>query len=82
MKKLLALLLSIAMVLSLAACADEPEVTTAFPDVRPRDYYHKAVLWAAQRGITVGMDGGYFRPALNCTRAQIVTFLYRDVKNP
>ena len=60
----------------------EPEVTTAFPDVRPRDYYHKAVLWAAQRGITVGMDGGYFRPALNCTRAQIVTFLYRDIKNP
>ena len=60
----------------------EPEVTTAFPDVRPRDYYHKAVLWAAQRGITVGMDGGYFRPALNCTRAQIVTFLYRDIKKP
>ena len=60
----------------------EPEVTTAFPDVRPNNYYHKAVLWAAQRGITVGMDGGYFRPNLNCTRAQIVTFLYRDVKNP
>lgn len=60
----------------------EPTVTTAFPDVRPGDFYHKAVLWAAQRGITVGMDGGYFRPELSCTRAQIVTFLYRDVKNP
>lgn len=60
----------------------EPEITTAFPDVRSRDYYYKAVLWAAQRGITVGMDGGYFRPTLSCTRAQIVTFLYRDVKNP
>ena len=60
----------------------EPTVTTAFPDVRPGDYYHKAVLWAAQRKITVGMDGGYFRPGLSCTRAQIVTFLYRDVNNP
>ena len=60
----------------------EPTITTAFPDVRPRDYYHKAVLWAAQQGITVGMDGGLFRPALSCTRAQIVTFLYRDAKNP
>ena len=60
----------------------EPDITTAFPDVRSGDYYYKAVLWAAQRGITVGMDGGYFRPTLTCTRAQIVTFLYRDEKNP
>lgn len=60
----------------------EPAVTTAFPDVSTGSFYHKAVLWAAQRGITVGMDGGYFRPGLSCTRGQIVTFLYRDVKNP
>ena len=60
----------------------EPAITTAFPDVKPGSYYHKAVLWAAQRKITVGMDGGYFRPELGCTRAQIVTFLYRDAKNP
>lgn len=60
----------------------EPSVSTAFPDVRPGAYYRDAVLWAAQRGITVGMDGGYFRPDLNCTRGQIVTFLYRDEKNP
>lgn len=59
-----------------------PTVATAFPDVHPGDFYHKAVLWAAERGITVGMDGGYFRPASSCTRAQIVTFLYRDAKNP
>ena len=59
-----------------------PTVTTAFPDVKPRSYYHKAVLWAAQREITVGMDGGYFRPEHHCNRAQIVTFLYRDAKNP
>ena len=60
----------------------EPTVTTAFPDVSTGSFYHKAVLWAAQREITVGMDGGLFRPELSCTRAQIVTFLYRDAKNP
>ena len=60
----------------------EPSVTTAFPDVPAGRFYHKAVLWAAQRGITVGMDGGLFHPELSCTRAQIVTFLYRDAKNP
>lgn len=60
----------------------EPEITSVFPDVRPGAYYNKAVSWAAQRGITVGMDGGYFCPDLSCTRAQIVTFLYRDAKNP
>lgn len=59
-----------------------PSVTTAFPDVQAGSFYHKAVLWAAQRGITVGMDGGCFCPDLQCSRAQIVTFLYRDAKNP
>lgn len=62
--------------------APEPEITTAFPDVAGDAFYHKAVLWAAQREITVGMDGGLFRPNLDCNRGQIVTFLYRDEKNP
>ena len=60
----------------------EPGISTAFPDVPPGSFYHKAVLWAAHREITVGMDGGLFRPDLSCTRGQIVTFLYRDEKNP
>lgn len=60
----------------------EPVGTISFPDVPAGSFYHKAVLWAAEREITLGMDGGYFRPALSCTRAQIVTFLYRDTKNP
>lgn len=60
----------------------EPTVSSAFPDVSQDSYYHKAVLWAAERGITVGMDGGYFRPDCSCTRSEIVTFLYRDAKNP
>ena len=60
----------------------EPTINTPFPDVRPSDFYYKAVLWAAEKGITAGMDGGYFRPAALCNRAQIVTFLYKDAKNP
>ena len=60
----------------------EPTVTTAFPDVPAGSYYRNAVLWAAQRNITVGMDGGKFCPDLPCTRGQIVTFLYRDEHNP
>ena len=60
----------------------EPTAESTFPDVSTTDFFHKAVLWAAQRGITVGMDGGYFCPHFPCTRAQIVTFLYRDETNP
>lgn len=60
----------------------EPMGLTGFPDVPEDAFYCKAVLWAAQRGITVGMDGGFFRPELSCSRAQIVTFLYRDENNP
>lgn len=60
----------------------EPDLTAGFDDVEAGSFYHKAVLWAAQRGITQGMDGGLFCPELPCSRAQIVTFLYRDEKNP
>lgn len=58
-----------------------PESSAAFPDVFPGDYYYDAVCWAAARNITVGMDGGNFCPGVECTRGQIVTFLYRDEKN-
>ena len=60
----------------------EPSVSSAFTDISPKKYYYEAVLWAAGREITVGMEGGYFRPDYSCTRGQIVTFLYRDAKNP
>lgn len=60
----------------------EPDEAIAFPDVPQDSFCFRAVGWAAQRGITLGMDGGLFRPELSCSRAQIVTFLYRDEKNP
>lgn len=58
----------------------EPFLTTAFPDVPEGSFFHDAVLWAAQKEITLGMDDGLFHPAQVCNRAQIVTFLYRDAK--
>ena len=48
-----------------------------FMDVNASDYYHDAVLWAAENGITGGTGANTFSPDAPCTRAQIVTFLYR-----
>lgn len=56
-----------------------PMVTAENPfmDVNAADYYHDAVLWAAETGITGGTGANTFSPDAPCTRAQIVTFLYR-----
>lgn len=48
-----------------------------FRDVRSSDYYYEPVLWAVENGITSGTSATTFAPSSACTRAQIVTFLYR-----
>ena len=53
------------------------EGSVAFSDVPADSYYADAVAWAAANSITEGIGGGLFGPADDCTRAQIVTFLYR-----
>ena len=50
----------------------------SFADVEADAYYADAVVWAAEQGITSGTTAETFSPAQACTRAQIVTFLYRD----
>ena len=50
---------------------------SAFGDVPADSYYADAVAWAVERGITSGIGGGLFGPDHACTRAQIVTFLYK-----
>ncbi|MBR2048167.1 MAG: leucine-rich repeat protein [Oscillospiraceae bacterium] len=52
-----------------------------FTDVRESDYFHTPVLWAVENGITSGTGEGRFSPNLPCTRAQVVTFLYRAFAN-
>lgn len=52
-----------------------------FTDVTGADYYDSAVAWAVAEGITNGTGGNTFSPAADCTRAQIVTFMYRNMAN-
>lgn len=51
--------------------------SAGFSDVAADAYYAQAVAWAKEHGITDGIGGGLFGSANDCTRAQIVTFLYR-----
>ena len=62
----------------------EPTITeNPFTDVKPSDYYYKAVLWAVEKGITSGTGNGTtFSPSDVCTRDQAVTFLYRAAGSP
>lgn len=53
---------------------------SGFTDVSADAYYAKAVAWAVQNGITTGTGFGVFSADAACTRAQIVTFLYRNRK--
>jgi|GEM_PF-1009815 len=48
-----------------------------FSDVQSGDYFYDAVLWAAEKGVTKGTDPTHFSPAPDCTRGEVVTFLYR-----
>lgn len=61
------------------AGSPEPGSAGSFRDVPYRAYYADAVAWAVEYGITNGTAPGLFSPAQTCTRAQIVTFLYRDL---
>ena len=60
--------------------AGSPAVSggSAFSDVAANAYYANAVAWAEQNEITGGIGGGLFGSGNDCTRAQIVTFLYRS----
>ncbi len=61
----------------------EPKTTNMpFKDVKPGSYYEKAVLWAVENNITNGTGITTFSPDANCTRAQIVTFLWRSKGEP
>ena len=64
-----------------AAFVKEVE-TSPFSDVSTSAYYYKAVKWAQKKGITGGIGNGLFVPNQPCTRAQIVTFLWRAAGSP
>ena len=64
-----------------ATFVKEAEVSP-FSDVSTTAYYYEAVKWAREKGITGGIGNGLFGPNQPCTRAQIVTFLWRAQQSP
>lgn len=62
-----------------------PEISSEknpFEDIGPSNYYYKPVLWAIEKGISVGTSSTTFSPDSECTRAQIITFLWRSQGSP
>lgn len=59
----------------------EPE-STVFTDMSTSAYYYDAVMWAVENGVTNGTSATTFSPDLACTRAQMVTFLWRAAGSP
>jgi len=54
-----------------------PTTVNGFTDVAAGDFYAEAVAWAVENGVTNGTSATTFSPSNGCTRAQIVTFLFR-----
>ena len=62
--------------------AAAPAVHNPFQDVTTERFFYNAVLWAASSGVANGMDDVHFMPDLECTRGQVVTFLWRAEGTP
>ena len=65
-----------------SGCPTPKSTSNPFRDVKTTDYYYTAVLWAAENGITTGTSATTFSPNDPCTRAHVVTFLWRAQKEP
>ena len=63
-------------------CPEAKNPVNPFSDVHEGDYFYKAVLWAVERGITNGTSATTFSPHALCTRAHVVTFLWRGDGEP
>ncbi len=61
---------------------DDLPIKNPFSDVKETDFFYDAVLWAVDYGITTGTGPITFSPYDNCTRAQVVTFLWRSAGSP
>ena len=65
-----------------AGCPEPKSAKNPFKDVKTKDYFCRAVLWAVEQGITNGTSETTFSPSAPVTRAQTVTFLYRAAGSP
>lgn len=57
-----------------------PDLPTPFSDLSPSDFCCDAVMWVVGKGISGGIGSRMFDPDNDCTRGQIVTFLWRAMK--
>ena len=79
-KRLLTLLLCLCTLLSVLPVS--AMAASAFSDVKDGDYFAEPVAWAVQQGITNGTSATTFSPNQTCTRAEILTFLWRAAGSP
>ena len=63
-------------------CPEPATTENPFTDVDPSSAFYKAILWAAETGITAGTSDTTFSPGNPCTRAHVVTFLWRTMDKP
>ena len=63
-------------------CPEASSDAAAFADVHEDDYFSKAILWAVGENVTKGTSSTTFSPNSTCTRAQIVTFIWRQAGSP
>ena len=82
MKKSISFILCLALLASLLTCTVFAEGGNPFTDVKEKDYYYEPVLWAVANSITTGTSKTTFSPDKPCTRAQVVTFLWRAAGSP
>lgn len=86
MKKTISVLLALALCLGLGAYVLEGNAAaagpTGFTDVAEGAYYAAPVKWAVEKGITNGTSSDTFSPDIECTTAQIITFLWRAMGKP
>lgn len=67
---------------SVDASFSKIETAINFRDVAQSDYFYDAVQWAVEKGVTEGTSATTFSPNASCTRAQMVTFLWRSAGSP
>ena len=63
-------------------CPEPASSATPFRDIKKGAFYEKAVAWAVENNITNGTDETHFSPDAVCTRAQIVTLIWRAARCP
>ncbi len=82
LKAVLSATLALVMLLSVIPMTVSAAYNLPFSDVTSSDYFFEPVIWAYSEGVTTGTTASRFAPESTCTRAQVVTFLWRAMGKP